>query len=53
VSYRVLLADDDRAIRESLERALELEGDAVTSVIDGVRALSVAAGMPRTWLPST
>ena len=42
VSYRVLLADDDRAIRESLERALELEGYAVTSVIDGVQALSVA-----------
>jgi len=42
VSYRVLLADDDRAIRESLERALELEGYAVTSVIDGVQALSAA-----------
>ena len=42
VSYRVLLADDDRAIRESLERALELEGYAVTAVIDGVQALSVA-----------
>ena len=42
MSYRVLLADDDRAIRESLERALELEGYAVTSVIDGVQALSVA-----------
>jgi two-component system response regulator MprA len=37
---RLLLADDDRAIRESLERALELEGYAVTSVVDGVQALS-------------
>jgi two-component system, OmpR family, response regulator MprA len=26
VPYRVLIADDDRAIRESLARALELEG---------------------------
>ena len=42
MSYLVLLADDDRTIRETLERALELEGYAVTSVIDGVRALSVA-----------
>ncbi|MDQ2845323.1 MAG: response regulator transcription factor [Actinomycetota bacterium] len=35
-----MLADDDRAIRESLERALELEGYSVTSVADGVEALS-------------
>lgn len=42
MSYLVRLADDDRTIRETLERALELEGYAVTSVIDGVRALSVA-----------
>jgi two-component system response regulator MprA len=40
MSHRLLLADDDRAIRESLERALELEGYAVTSVADGVEALS-------------
>lgn len=40
MSHRLLLADDDRAIRESLERALELEGYLVTSVADGVQALS-------------
>ena len=40
MNHRVLLADDDRAIRESLERALELEGYAVTAVADGVLALS-------------
>ncbi|MEV6905234.1 response regulator transcription factor, partial [Amycolatopsis sp. NPDC051372] len=39
---RVLLADDDRAIRESLLRALELEGYGVTEVTDGVAALAVA-----------
>ncbi|QRP50140.1 response regulator transcription factor [Amycolatopsis sp. FDAARGOS 1241] len=39
---RVLLADDDRAIRESLLRALELEGYEVTEVTDGVAALAVA-----------
>ncbi len=40
MSHRLLLADDDRAIRESLERALELEGYSVTTVADGVEALS-------------
>ncbi|HWD06187.1 MAG TPA: response regulator transcription factor [Amycolatopsis sp.] len=40
--HRVLLADDDRAIRESLLRALELEGYAVTEVTDGVAALASA-----------
>jgi two-component system response regulator MprA len=42
MTIRVLIADDDRAIRESLERALELEGYEVTTVADGVQALSVA-----------
>ncbi len=42
MTARVLLADDDRAIRESLERALELEGYTVTGVADGVQALTVA-----------
>ncbi|WP_459186273.1 response regulator transcription factor [Streptomyces sp.] len=38
----VLLAEDDRAIRKSLERALELEGYRVTAVPDGIEALAVA-----------
>ncbi len=42
MTCRVLVADDDRAIRESLERALELEGYTVLAVPDGVHALSVA-----------
>jgi two-component system response regulator MprA len=42
MTFRVLIADDDRAIRESLERALDLEGYDVTAVTDGVQALSVA-----------
>lgn len=37
---RVLIADDDRAIRESLARALELEGYEVVTVPDGVDALA-------------
>ncbi|WP_127354822.1 response regulator transcription factor [Actinacidiphila soli] len=37
----VLLAEDDRAIRKSLERALELEGYRVTAVADGIEALAV------------
>ncbi|WP_370973360.1 response regulator transcription factor [Amycolatopsis sp. cg9] len=40
--HRVLLADDDRAIRESLVRALDLEGYHVTEVTDGVGALATA-----------
>ena len=46
VSHRLLLADDDRAIRESLERALELEGYTVISVADGVEALSAVRREP-------
>ncbi|GLZ49847.1 DNA-binding response regulator [Actinomycetospora sp. NBRC 106375] len=40
VPLRVLVADDDRAIRESLARALELEGYEVAAVADGVEALT-------------
>ena len=37
---RVLVADDDRAIRESLVRALELEGYVVVPASDGASALA-------------
>ena len=40
VPNRVLIADDDRAIRESLARALELEGYGVVTVADGVETLT-------------
>jgi two-component system, OmpR family, response regulator MprA len=40
VPSRILVADDDRAIRESLERALELEGYRVLCVEDGVQTLA-------------
>ncbi|MGY0068954.1 response regulator transcription factor [Streptomyces sp. QTS137] len=36
----MLLAEDDRAIRNALERALTLEGYRVTAVADGVEALA-------------
>ncbi|WP_344972850.1 response regulator transcription factor [Salinactinospora qingdaonensis] len=39
-SSSVLIADDDRAIRESLERALELEGYEVLTASDGVETLA-------------
>lgn len=39
-----MIAEDDRAVRESVTRALELEGYAVTAVTDGVSALEVASG---------
>ncbi|MEU8828003.1 response regulator transcription factor [Streptomyces sp. NPDC048636] len=38
----VLLAEDDRAIRHALERALTLEGYRVTAVPDGIEALAAA-----------
>jgi two-component system response regulator MprA len=42
----VLLAEDDRAIRHALERALTLEGYDVTAVADGVEALAQAHRTP-------
>ncbi|MFH8802634.1 response regulator transcription factor [Streptomyces sp. NPDC017936] len=42
----VLLAEDDRAIRNALERALVLEGYRVTAVADGVEALAQAHKSP-------
>jgi two-component system response regulator MprA len=43
MSARVLVADDDRAIRESLARALTLEGYAVLTAPDGGAALEVVS----------
>src|SRR5690606_7286902 len=42
VPHTVLLAEDDRAIRHALERALTLEGYRVTAVADGLEALAQA-----------
>ena len=42
MNARVLLADDDRAIRESLSRALGLEGYDVVHAADGAAALAAA-----------
>lgn len=42
----MLLAEDDRAIRNALERALTLEGYRVTAVADGVEALAQAHRTP-------
>ena len=43
MSGRVLVVDDDRAIRESLARALELDGYEVELVSDGAAAHRAAA----------
>ena len=40
----LVIAEDDRAVRESVTRALELEGYTVTAVTDGVAALDAASG---------
>src|SRR5690606_37257272 len=42
MAHTVLVADDDRAIRESLGRALELEGYRVVGVDHGVQAVTRA-----------
>jgi two-component system response regulator MprA len=39
VGATVLVADDDRAVREAIGRALSLEGYTVTTVADGAKAL--------------
>ena len=36
---RALVVDDERAVRDSLRRALELEGYAVDLAVDGADAL--------------
>ncbi|KPI06848.1 two component transcriptional regulator, winged helix family [Actinobacteria bacterium OK074] len=46
MTQTVLLAEDDRAIRHALERALTLEGYEVTAVADGVEALAQAHRTP-------
>jgi two-component system response regulator MprA len=44
---RILVADDDRAIRESVERALGLEGYDTLTASDGAKALAaIEAGRP-------
>jgi len=43
MSARILLADDDRAIREALTRALTLEGYDVVQAPDGTQALAAIA----------
>jgi two-component system, OmpR family, response regulator MprA len=42
MSSHLVIAEDDRAVRESVSRALELEGYRVTVVADGVAALEAA-----------
>jgi two-component system response regulator MprA len=44
--FRVLIADDDQAVRDSLERTLRFEGYSVDIAGDGAEALSRAADTP-------
>ena len=46
-AHRILVVDDDRAVRESLRRSLEFNGYAVTLAEDGAQALAqVGAARP-------
>ena len=49
----VLVADDDRAVRESLERALQLAGYEVELAADGDAALAASSAGRRTPSCST
>ena len=42
MAHTLLVAEDDRAVRESLVRALELEGYTVAAVGNGAEALDAA-----------
>jgi two-component system, OmpR family, response regulator MprA len=46
VTYRILIAEDDDAVRRSVERALKFEGYEVTVVENGERALVEVAKAP-------
>ncbi len=43
--HRLLVAEDDRAVREALSRALELEGYVVTAVGNGAEAIDAVASV--------
>jgi two-component system response regulator MprA len=45
---KILVVDDERAVRESLRRALELEGYEIKLAADGVEALTTLADDPET-----
>jgi two-component system response regulator MprA len=45
VTNRVLIAEDDRAIRDSVTRALRMEGYSVSAVTDGPSALVAASDL--------
>jgi two-component system, OmpR family, response regulator MprA len=45
--HRILVVEDDRSVRDALERALSFEGYAMTTARDGAEALSVVLnGLP-------
>src|SRR4051812_23780821 len=44
--HRIVVAEDERAVRESLTRALTLEGYEVTAVSDGAQALEALRAEP-------
>jgi len=46
----ILIAEDDRRVRDSLERALQLEGYEVVTANDGARALEIHAENPADML---
>ena len=46
VTHRVLIAEDDNAVRRSIQRALKFEGYEVATAENGERALVEAAKVP-------
>jgi two-component system response regulator MprA len=46
---RILVVDDEPAVRESLVSSLTVEDDEVGNAVDGLDALSELTGSRRTW----
>ena len=52
-TMRILVVDDERPVREALERALRLEGYEVETAADGQEALFASPGAASTRSSST
>ncbi len=52
-TQRILIVDDEPAVREALQRSLAFEGYGTEVAVDGADALEKAAAYRPTWSSST